>query len=54
MIEQFYDINYMIYRASIACIKQLGKCPCPLCTIKKKEISKLGTISDMRNHDRNK
>ncbi|KAG1842749.1 hypothetical protein DFJ58DRAFT_665711, partial [Suillus subalutaceus] len=36
-----------------ACMKFLGKCPCPWCLVSKDNIFKLGTKFDRRQHTRN-
>ncbi|KAM6494731.1 hypothetical protein JOM56_009354 [Amanita muscaria] len=35
-------------KALLSCIKFLGKCPCPMCLIEKKNISRIGTERDRR------
>ncbi|KIL62147.1 hypothetical protein M378DRAFT_13086 [Amanita muscaria Koide BX008] len=35
-------------KALLSCIKFLGKCPCPMCLIEKKNISRIGTEQDRR------
>jgi hypothetical protein len=36
------------YRTLLACVKYLGKCPCPLCLVEKNQIANLGTKLDMK------
>ncbi|KAF5356693.1 hypothetical protein D9758_013746 [Tetrapyrgos nigripes] len=37
----------------LACLKTLGRCPCPRCEIEKKDISQMGTFRDMnRRHSK--
>ncbi|KAI0737525.1 hypothetical protein C8Q80DRAFT_1115077 [Daedaleopsis nitida] len=37
----------------LACIKNLAKCPCPVCFVKKEDIPKMGTVHDMKFRDHN-
>jgi hypothetical protein len=41
----------MIYRVLLATIHYLGSCPCPICFIKKANISGLGTKADDQRRD---
>ncbi|KAJ7593757.1 hypothetical protein C8J56DRAFT_777274 [Mycena floridula] len=36
-------------RVLLACVKSIGQCPCAICTIKKSDIPKTGTVNDMKN-----
>lgn len=36
------------FRVLIATIKNLGRCPCPSCLVKKADIPKVGTVPDMK------
>ena len=36
------------YGTLLACVKYLGKCPCPLCLVEKNQIANLGTKLDMK------
>lgn len=37
-------------RILLACIKYLGKCPCPICLVEKHQVPNLGTKIDMKIH----
>jgi hypothetical protein len=37
----------MEYRALLASIRNLGRCPCPRCLVSKSDINKLGQFLDM-------
>ena len=41
-------------RALLACIRNLGTCPCPRCLIKKEHISGLGTKADKQRRSKNR
>jgi hypothetical protein len=41
----------MIFRVLLATIRYLGSCPCPICFIKKANISGLGTKVDDQRRD---
>ena len=34
------------YRVLVATIRDMGRCPCPRCTVKKEDLHTLGTTSD--------
>ena len=36
----------------LACLRFLAECPCPLCYVKKKDISALGTLCDMQQREK--
>lgn len=44
----FTFANVYSYRVLIACIKYLGRCPCPRCLTETKYISAIGTNADMQ------
>lgn len=39
-------VDGIIHRIKLACIKQLGKYPCPTCLVLKEKVKYLGTASD--------
>lgn len=47
-------VTTVIYRVLLACIKQLGKCPCPTCLVSKEDIHHLGNKRDAQTRSRHK
>ena len=42
----------MNYRILLACIRNLGNCPCPRCTVLLSDVHLLGTTRDRRNREK--
>ena len=47
------NFSLQMHRVLIATIRDMGRCPCPRCTIKKEDISALGTTMDMKSRQIN-
>lgn len=43
----------MIFRVLLACMKFLGRCPCPRCLIEKSNIDRFGTKQDQKQQKNN-